>query len=72
MARGIINLLFNGGKSQLLLKTMSSFELNKLDQTKASFSLESLLDTIIRYKIKGSSKAKTQNNASEKNSRNLK
>ncbi len=62
IAEGIINLLFNGASIPIIAKTLPLFELKKLDITKANFSVESLIDTIIRYKLKGSYSASDERN----------
>ncbi|HOP61527.1 MAG TPA: DpnII family type II restriction endonuclease [Candidatus Saccharicenans sp.] len=56
-AKGIINLFFKGPTVPLIKKVLPLFEFKKLDIKKFSFSTESLIDTIIRYKTKGSYKA---------------
>lgn len=60
---GIINLFFEGGTDPFLIKTVAPFTLKKLSLSKLTFSLESLLDTITRYKSKGAYSAKSDNNA---------
>jgi len=56
-AKGIVNLFFKGSTIPLLGRILPLFEFKKLDINKFSFSIESLVDTIIRYKTKGSYKA---------------
>lgn len=56
-AEGIINLFFKGPTVPVIKKVLPLFEFKKLDINKFSFSIESLVDTIIRYKTKGSYKA---------------
>ena len=66
LAQGIVNLMFRGNQNMILTTMIPAFELKKFDQIKGTFSIESLIDTIIRYKIKGSVNAKSKNNAAEK------
>lgn len=56
-AEGIVNLFFKGPTVPVIKKVLPLFEFKKLDINKFSFSIESLVDTIIRYKTKGSYKA---------------
>ena len=56
-AEGIINLFFKGPTIPIIKKVLPLFEFKKLDINKYSFSIESLIDTIIRYKTKGAYKA---------------
>jgi len=56
-AEGIVNLFFRGPTVPAIRKVLPLFEFKKLDIKKFSFSIESLVDTIIRYKTKGSYKA---------------
>lgn len=56
-AEGIVNLFFRGPTVPVIKKVLPLFEFKKLDIKKFSFSIESLVDTIIRYKTKGSYKA---------------
>lgn len=59
---GIINLFFKGATIPMMKKTIPLFEFKKLDLKKFSFSIESLIDTLIRYKTKGSYKAAREGN----------
>lgn len=61
-AEGIINLFFRGPTVPVIKKVLPLFEFKKLDIKKFSFSIESLVDTIIRYKTKGSYKAAREGN----------
>ena len=63
MAEGIAKLLIYGNDNETLKQHMPLFELNKLSISKLNFDLDSLLDTILRYKIKGSYNANSENNA---------
>ncbi len=60
--KGIVNLLLEGSTLDSLCKILPLFELKKLSITKMSFHIESLLDTLVRYKIKGTYSADKQNN----------
>ncbi len=61
-AEGIVNLFFRGPTIPVIKKVLPLFEFKKLDIKKFSFSVESLIDTIIRYKTKGSYKAAKEGN----------
>ena len=61
-AEGIVNLFFKGPTVPAIKKVLPLFEFKKLDINKFSFSTESLVDTIIRYKTKGSYKAAREGN----------
>ncbi|MBM4135681.1 MAG: hypothetical protein FJ241_02500 [Nitrospira sp.] len=59
---GVINLFFKGSTIPVIKKVIPLFEFKKLDINKFSFSIESLVDTIIRYKTKGAYKAGKEGN----------
>ncbi len=61
-AEGIVNIFFKGSTIPVLKKVLPLFEFKKLDINKFSFSIESLVDTIIRYKTKGAYKAGKEGN----------
>ncbi len=61
-AEGIVNLFFRSKQEQTLQKVLPLFEFNKLGICKLMFSEESLIDTIARYRLKGSLKASRENN----------
>jgi hypothetical protein len=61
-AEGIVNLFFRGPTVPVIKKVLPLFEFKKLDIKKFSFSIESMIDTIIRYKTKGSYKAAKEGN----------
>jgi hypothetical protein len=61
-AEGIINLFFEGSTVPILGRVLPLFEFKKLDINKFNFSFESLIDTIVRYKVKGSYSASKENN----------
>jgi len=62
-ADGIVNLFFKGSTIPIIKNVLPLFEFKKLDINKFSFSIESLIDTIIRYKTKGAYKAAKAGNA---------
>lgn len=59
---GVVKLFFKGATIPMIKKVLPLFEFKKLDLNKFSFSIESLVDTIIRYKTKGSYKASREGN----------
>jgi hypothetical protein len=61
-AEGIVNLFFKGSTIPIIKQVIPLFDFKKLDINKFSFSIESLVDTIIRYKTKGSYKAAREGN----------
>jgi len=61
-AEGIVDLFFRGSTVPVIKQVLPLFEFKKLDINKFSFSIESLVDTIIRYKTKGSYKATREGN----------
>lgn len=61
-AEGIINLLFEGATIPILRNSLPLFELKKFNITKFKMSPEALIDTIVRYKVKGSFMAKAVTN----------
>ncbi|KAF0161317.1 MAG: hypothetical protein FD188_905 [Ignavibacteria bacterium] len=60
--KGIINLFFEGSTIPYLTNTLPLFELKKLSISKLQFNTHSLLDTLVRYKEKGSYSGKADNN----------
>ncbi len=61
-AEGMVNLFFKGSTVPIIKQIIPLFEFKKLDINKFSFSIESLVDTIIRYKTKGAYSAAKENN----------
>lgn len=61
-AKGLINLFFKGSSNPFLAKTLPLFELNKLNLQKINFDSNSMIDTLIRYRQKGSYSGAMQNN----------
>ncbi len=60
--KGIVNLFFEGSSIPFLVKTIPSFELKKLSISKLKFEIPEMIDTLIRYKEKGSYSGKKNNN----------
>jgi len=60
--RGIVNIFFEGGTVPFLAYTLPLFEYKKLDIKKLSFDTNAMLDTLLRYKEKGSYSGKRNNN----------
>ena len=60
--KGIVNLFYEGSTNPLLSKTLPLFELKKLSCSKLNFDIEAMIDTIIRYKEKGSYSGQMKNN----------
>lgn len=61
-AKGLINLFFKGSSNPFLAKTLPLFELQKLNFLKISFEPISMLDTLVRYRQKGSYSGAMENN----------
>lgn len=61
-SKGIINLFFEGSTVPFLTRTIPTFELKKLSITKLQFELPEILDSLARYKEKGSYSGKTETN----------
>ncbi|MDI3535177.1 MAG: hypothetical protein PWQ82_1542 [Thermosediminibacterales bacterium] len=60
--KGLVNIFFEGSTIPILSKALPLFELKKLSITKLNFEIEALIDTLIRYKEKGSYSGKKENN----------
>ncbi|MBM3325857.1 MAG: hypothetical protein FJY65_02580 [Calditrichaeota bacterium] len=60
--KGIINLFFEGATIPFLAETLPLFELKKLSISKLKFDINSLIDSLVRYKVKGSYSGRTENN----------
>ncbi len=60
--KGIINIFFEGSTVPFLAETMPLFELKKLSISKLIFEIPEMIDTLIRYKEKGSYSSKKENN----------
>jgi len=60
--KGLINLFFEGASNPLLGRALPPFELRKLSIDKLSFRPEPMIDTLVRYKEKGSYSGMKENN----------
>ena len=60
--KGIINIFFEGSTIPLLTKVIPLFELKKLSISKLKFEIPEMIDTLIRYKEKGSYSGQKENN----------
>lgn len=60
--KGIVNIFFEGASIPFLFETLPLFELKKLSISKLKFELPEMIDTLIRYKEKGSYSGKKENN----------
>ncbi|MCD6117817.1 hypothetical protein J7K93_12435 [bacterium] len=60
--KGIINIFFEGASVTFLADTIPLFELKKLSISKLKFEMSEMIDTLIRYKEKGSYSGKRRNN----------
>jgi len=60
-AESIVNLLFEGYSIPILQESLPLFELKKLNFSKLEFTIESLLDSIVRHAKRGSYKAQDKN-----------
>lgn len=60
--KGIVNLFFEGSSVPFLSKTIPLFELKKLSISKLKFEVPEMIDSLIRYKEKGSYSGKSGNN----------
>ena len=61
-AKGIVNLFFEGASVPIISRALPLFELKKLSIEKLSFKIEAMIDTLVRYKEKGSYSGKTERN----------
>ena len=59
---GIINIFFEGATVPFLAKTLPLFELKKLSISKLKFDVPAMIDTLVRYKGKGSYSGQSENN----------
>lgn len=60
--KGVVNIFFEGSTIPFLAKTVPLFELKKLSISKLKFEIPEMIDTLIRYKEKGSYSGKKENN----------
>ncbi|MDO4880516.1 MAG: DpnII family type II restriction endonuclease [Capnocytophaga sp.] len=60
--KALVNLFFEGATIPFFVRTLPLFELKKLSVAKLRFEPTALIDTIVRYKEKGSLSGKYENN----------
>lgn len=60
--KGLVNLFFEGSTIPFLINTLPLFEIKKLSISKLQFEVPAMLDTLVRYKEKGSYSGKSKNN----------
>jgi hypothetical protein len=60
--KGLVNIFFEGASIPFLANTIPLFELKKLSISKLNFEIPELIDTIVRYKEKGSYSGMKGNN----------
>ena len=60
--KGLVNIFFEGASIPFLTDTIPLFELKKLSISKLKFEIPEMIDTLIRYKEKGSYSGKPDNN----------
>ena len=61
--KGLVNIFFEGATIPFLSSTIPLFELKKLSISKLKFEVPAIIDTLVRYKEKGSYSGKKENNA---------
>lgn len=59
---GVVNLFFEGATLPFLASTVPLFELKKLSISKLQFDISAMIDTLVRYKEKGSYSGQKENN----------
>ena len=59
---GIVNVFFEGATLPFLASTIPLFELKKLSISKLQFDMPAMIDTLVRYKEKGSYSGRKENN----------
>lgn len=60
--KGVVNIFFEGSSIPFLICTIPLFELKKLSISKLRFDIPEMVDTLIRYKEKGSYSGSRKNN----------
>jgi hypothetical protein len=60
--KGLVNLFFEGSTIPYLAQTLPLFELKKLSISKLNFEIPAMIDTLVRYKEKGSYSGQYENN----------
>jgi len=63
---GFVDLFFEGATNPCLIQYLPPFELVKLSSEKFNFEVPAFLDTVVRYKEKGSYTGKRENNPEDK------
>lgn len=58
----LVNIFYDGSSLEFFRKTLPPFEFHKFSISKLNFDTNALIDTLARYKEKGSRVAKAQNN----------
>lgn len=61
--KGLVNIFFEGATIPFLASTIPLFELKKLGIQKLNFDIPEMIDTLVRYKEKGSYSGQKENNA---------
>lgn len=61
--KGIVNIIFEGASVPFFVNTIPLFELKKLSISKLKFEVPEMIDSLIRYKEKGSYSGMKENNA---------
>lgn len=59
---GLVNLFFDGATNASIVRYLPPFEVKKLTVAKLNFNTEAIVDTLVRYKEKGSYSGKRGNN----------
>ena len=62
-AECLVTLFFEGATYDVLTKVLPLFELKKLKASKLNLNVNDLIDTIVRYNVRGAYKASKSNNA---------
>lgn len=60
--KGLVNIFFEGASVKFLADTIPLFELKKLSISKLKFEMPEMIDSLVRYKEKGSYSGKKGNN----------
>lgn len=60
--KGLVNIFFEGATLPFLANTLPLFELKKLSISKLQFDVPAMIDTLVRYKEKGSYSGQKENN----------
>ncbi len=60
--KGLVNLFFEGATTAILARMLPLFELKKLSISKLRFEAPAMIDTLVRYKEKGSYSGQAENN----------